>query len=271
MRAIINTLFLSSGLCLAATADAELNNILAPLSSAELASKEAPLVASIGKQTAVAPVVKAGAALNSDELLLLLEKQLSAHYSVVGDLKLSLSKAWDALQLPDEKFEISVIEYPTAGLSPTFYLRFKVTSGDREVGVFQTLLRAQLIQEAWVVQGKLTRGAALDRSMLTVQKVDTLREKQAPLLATEDPALFDIVQNVPPGRTLTRQEVADRPVIRKGQVVNVVATSGMLSVSMKALALENGGLKDLIKMRNLDSRKEFNAQIINENRVEVHF
>jgi flagella basal body P-ring formation protein FlgA len=40
---------------------------------------------------------------------------------------------------------------------------------------------------------------------------------------------------------------------------------------MKALALEDGGINALIKMRNLDSNKEFDAQILNENEVKVHF
>ena len=45
----------------------------------------------------------------------------------------------------------------------------------------------------------------------------------------------------------------------------------MLAISMKALAMENGAKGDLIKLRNLESRKEFSGQILNENRVQIHF
>jgi flagella basal body P-ring formation protein FlgA len=40
---------------------------------------------------------------------------------------------------------------------------------------------------------------------------------------------------------------------------------------MKALALENGTAGALIKLRNLESHKEFNGQIINESKVQVQF
>ena len=62
-----------------------------------------------------------------------------------------------------------------------------------------------------------------------------------------------------------------RPVIRKGQVVEVVAQQGLLAISMKALALESGAAGDLIKLRNLESRREINGQIINESKVQIHF
>jgi flagella basal body P-ring formation protein FlgA len=40
---------------------------------------------------------------------------------------------------------------------------------------------------------------------------------------------------------------------------------------MKALALENGAAGDLIRLRNVESRKDFNAQVLNENKVQVRF
>ena len=62
-----------------------------------------------------------------------------------------------------------------------------------------------------------------------------------------------------------------RPVIRKGQVVEVVAQNGMMAISMKALALENGTTGKQIRLRNLESRREINGEVINENKVHIHF
>jgi flagellar basal body P-ring formation protein FlgA len=59
--------------------------------------------------------------------------------------------------------------------------------------------------------------------------------------------------------------------VRRGQIVEVVAKHGQLAISMKALALESGASGSLIKLRNLESRKEFSGQILNENKVQVHF
>jgi flagella basal body P-ring formation protein FlgA len=76
---------------------------------------------------------------------------------------------------------------------------------------------------------------------------------------------------VPAGRPLGRREAAGRPLIRKGQFVEAVAQHGAMSISMKALALENGAAGDLIRLRNVESRKDFNAQVLNENKVQVRF
>jgi flagella basal body P-ring formation protein FlgA len=65
--------------------------------------------------------------------------------------------------------------------------------------------------------------------------------------------------------------VIARPVVRKGQVVEVVAQSGMLAISMKAMALESGAMGDQIRLRNLENRREINGEVINENKVQIHF
>jgi len=78
-------------------------------------------------------------------------------------------------------------------------------------------------------------------------------------------------QSVAPGRPLTRRDVSERPVIHKGDVVDVIAHQGVFSIRMKAQALENGIKRELIKMRNIESRKDFTAQVVNESEVEVHF
>jgi flagella basal body P-ring formation protein FlgA len=40
---------------------------------------------------------------------------------------------------------------------------------------------------------------------------------------------------------------------------------------MKALAMENGAQGDVVTVRNPESRKDFAAQVIDENRVQVRF
>ena len=61
-------------------------------------------------------------------------------------------------------------------------------------------------------------------------------------------------------------------VIDDGKVaVEVSAVDGMLAVTMKALAMENGAQGDTVTVRNPESRKDFAAMVIDENRVQVRF
>ena len=242
------------------SAFAQLDRLLAPV--------DGPVVQS-------APAAKATAAdprlLTVEMLTAELEKELTARLSLSGELKLTLAQPWQTLKLPASDFAIVITEVPVGGISGTFYIRAKVSSGGGVVGDWQLPLRAQLLQEVWVASTRLDRGQPLDRSVLAVQKIDVLRERLPLIPAEADPTNLDLTQSVAAGRPLTRRDIAERPVVRKGQVVEVVARQGMLVVSMKALALENGAMGDLIKLRNLESRKEFSGQILNENKVQVHF
>ena len=58
---------------------------------------------------------------------------------------------------------------------------------------------------------------------------------------------------------------------KTGQLVDVVVAEGALSISMKGISLGNGGAGEMVSVRNIDSRKEFSAKVININTVQVKF
>lgn len=265
MRAL---LVIASLTLLSAPAFAQLDRLLAPLVQPSATRSGAVRAAARNEPPASAEV---RATLEAAPFLAELEKELTARMSVSGELKLSLTRPWQPVTLPAQDFAIAITELPAGGLSGAFFLRVKVSSGGEPVGDWQVPLSAQLWQEVWIASSRLDRGQALDRSMLAVQKVDVLRERLPLVSADTDPASLDLTMSVAAGRPLTRRDVAGRPVIRKGQIVEVVAQQGLLAISMKALALESGAAGDLIKLRNLESRREINAQILNENQVQVHF
>ncbi len=244
---------------------------------AQLDSLLAPIVASTSSGAALArpinPVAVTPTAplLTADRLIAELERELATRFAVTGELKLTLARNWEPVRMPAEDLFVAVTELPVGGVSGAFFIRAKASSGGTVLGEWQLPLRAQLAQEVWVAATRLERGQELDRKLLGVQKVDVLRERSPLIPASADPTTFDITQTIPAGRPLTTRDVIPRPVVRKGQVVEVVAQQGMLSVTMKALALESGAIGDLIKLRNVESRREFSGQILHESKVQVLF
>ena len=200
-----------------------------------------------------------------------LERELSARLSLNGELKLTLAQPWKELKLPAADFAVIIVEAPASGVAGTFVVRAKITSSGEKVTDLPVSLRAQLWQEVWTASSRLERGQPLDRSLLSTTRVDSLRERQPLLLAEIDPANLEVAQTITASRALTRRDVIARPLIRKGRVVEVIAQQGQLAITMKALALESGASGDLIKLRNIESRKEFSGQILDENKVQVHF
>ena len=81
------------------------------------------------------------------------------------------------------------------------------------------------------------------------------------------------------GQKLTRPMVADQvvtlvnmeqaEVISKGDQVVITARSGTLSVRMPGEALSNGGLREQIRVKNLNSKRVIKAQVIAPGQVEV--
>ena len=81
------------------------------------------------------------------------------------------------------------------------------------------------------------------------------------------------------GQKLTRPTVGDQvltlvhleqaEVVTKGDQVVITARSGTLSVRMPGEALSNGGLREQIRVKNLNSQRVIKAQVIAPGQVEV--
>ena len=82
---------------------------------------------------------------------------------------------------------------------------------------------------------------------------------------------FIFARAVPAGRSLTWRDITRRPLVKKGDLIEVTASSGALLVTMKALAMENGAQGDTVTVRNPVSQKNFAAVVVDENRAQVRF
>ncbi len=114
------------------------------------------------------------------------------------------------------------------------------------------------------------------RRMGIVEPQDvTLRERDISLI--NQGYLTAVDQAI--GQKLTRPMVADQvitlvhleqaEVISKGDQVVITARSGTLSVRMPGEALSNGGMRDQIRVKNLNSQRVIKAQVIAPGQVEV--
>jgi len=100
--------------------------------------------------------------------------------------------------------------------------------------------------------------------------VDLFRERDALPAAVGDNS-FIFARAVNAGRTVTWRDITRRPLVKKGDMVEVSAAEDTLSITMKALALQSGAHGEAVTLRNLESRKDFTAFVIDENRVQVRF
>jgi len=206
-------------------------------------------------------------------LLSEIAQELSAHFNAEGELQLEVMRPWLPVKGPAEAASgvtARLAEFPTA-LASTLLLRVRVIEASQEPREETVLCRAQLWRDAWVVQTPADRGAAFDPTQCDARRIDALRERDAIPASFVNSSDWSYLRPVPAGRLLTWRDLSRRALVRKGQVIDVSALDGSLHVSLKALAMQDGGKGETVRVRNLESRREFAALVVGENRAQVRF
>ena len=226
-------------------------------------------VAQHQETAAVATSSNRAAPLTSDQFVADLARDLSAHFNLEGDLQLELIRPWTSPRHAAESWNLELLEYPAAP-SSSMLVRCRVLADGASVAEFSLVLRAMLWRDVWVARQPLTNGATFDPALLETRRIDLFRERDALPAAVGDRS-YTMVRAVNAGRLLTWHDIARRPLVRKGNLVEVSAAEGQLLITMKAVAMENGTQGDTITVRNPESRKDFAALVVDENRVQVRF
>lgn len=206
--------------------------------------------------------------LSADSLCASIARQVKAHFNVDGDLELHLTRAWTPGQQVASGWTAEVTDYP-ASLGSSMIVRCKVRAGaDSEESQF--VVRASLWREGWAVKMPLSVGSVFDPARLEVRRADFLREHDV-VPADQGDRTYAFGRSVPVGRFLTWHDLARHPLVHKGDSVEVVASEGALTITMKAIALDSGAEGDTVSVRNPDSKKIFSALVTDEKRVQVQF
>ena len=205
------------------------------------------------------------------EFLAQMEKDLVRQLNLDGKVTLTLGRYWPGIRVPSETWKMEIPELPIKGLSRSFLLRVRIVANERVWFDQQVLVEAQWWKPALVAARKVENGQALDPSAVQTQTIDVLREWQLPVPA--DIVLEDqvVLQNLSEGKVLTWKDIEPMPMVRKGATVDVVLSEGGMSISMKGLAMNTGGMGDAIMVRNQDTHKDFPARVVSRNTVRVSF
>jgi flagellar basal body P-ring formation protein FlgA len=207
--------------------------------------------------------------LTQDAFTSTLNRELAAHFNLEGDLQLELLRPWSPPQKLARDWQVIVTEYPSIAAS-AMLLRCRLLADGEPSGDLTITLRASLWRDAWTARQPLAHNAAFDPALLEVRRVDLFRDRDALPAAVGD-ASYMFSRAVHAGRIVTWRDIARRPLVKKGDMVEVSAAEGSLVISMKALALQSGAQGESVTLRNLESRKDFTAFVIDENRVQVRF
>lgn len=239
------------------------------LTPARLPAEETATVPIATAAATTTAAVAAQTSFSREQLVAGLTRAIATHFNLEGDLQIELLRAWAPPARSAAVWDLSVIEFPASPAS-SMMMRCRL-AGDGAVAVDATfVVKAQLWRDAWATRQPLASGALFDVTALETRRVDLLRERDV-LPASVGDRTYVFSRSIPAGRMLTWRDVSRRPFVKKGELVEVTANDGTLIITMKALALESGAQGETVTVRNPESRKNFTALIIDENRVQVRF
>ena len=244
-----------------------------PLAALRLLALACALALGLVSVLRAAPL--APAAFERAALLEQLSADLGAHYALPDPLELTLIRPWTSPTLPTDAAKentdaapaVLVLEYPEV-LAPSLLLRVRYVLGERILREDTLTLRASLWRDGLVSALPTVRGAALAPEAVELRRIDALRDRES-LPASALDGDFVFARSVPSGRSLTWRDVTRRPLVHRGQTIEVRAGEGALVITMKALAMQDGAAGESVRVRNLESKREFTARVVAENRVEV--
>lgn len=209
------------------------------------------------------------APLAQEQFLSALTRDLAGHFNLTGELTLELLRPWSPPAQPAGRWQVVVTEYPAVAAG-SMLVRCRVLADGAVAAETTLVLRATLWRDAWVARVPQTLGATFDATQLETRRVDLFRERDA-LPADVGDNTFIFTRNLTAGRLLNWRDIVRRPLVRKGEMVEVAATEGSLQITLKGLAMENGAQGDTVTVRNLESKRDIHAQVVAENRVQVRF
>lgn len=208
--------------------------------------------------------------LNEAELKDLLTATLQReHVRGRGELELRFTRSWAPVTVPAGPLTMNILELPSAGVSLNFIVRFELRTAGQIIGTWQVPLQAHVWRNIWVARSPLKRGQLLSEADRAKERRDILALRDACLENLPDEFLYEIAETLPAGAPLYANSVKLRRLVRRGQVAEAVVQDGAMSVSLKVEVLEDGVLGQFIRVRNLQSRREFRGKVENEQTILV--
>jgi len=185
-----------------------------------------------------------------------------------GQVEIEFNRPWDPTPVPDEPFDLRLNNFPASGIAPYLILKFDLNNGEEIFGRFQVSLRIKVMKEVWVSDAPISRGDLVTPYVLKKESLDVLRMRDfLDMEFTEDTPDLVAVQGIAKGSPLTSRLLKERPLVKRGDLVEAWVQTGKITVNMKAEALENGINGQLIRLRNPVTKRYLRGKVTGEQMV----
>jgi flagella basal body P-ring formation protein FlgA len=184
-----------------------------------------------------------------------------------GDLELAFTQPWIAPVLPDEPLTVKILELPTAGVTPSFIIRFQLCTATQTVGIWQATVQAHVWRDVWVAHSDLPRGKLISEADVARERRDVLNVNESLAEFSRDDSSLELANQVQAGGLLLARNLKPRTVVHRGQMANALLEDGALSIMIKVEVLEDGAPGQIVRARNSASQRNLSGKVIDEKTI----
>jgi len=200
-----------------------------------------------------------------------LKRLLAEQFGITTELKVMFDRPWETVEFEAGNWELQISGLPSQGLQSHFYLNVELWKGGTRLNSWQKGVQCELWKDAYVATQRIDRSDVLNSSMFTVQPVDVLGLYQSPVDIGTPLTDYVAASGLRTGKPLYWKDLNQRPLVQRNQIIDVVAQKGWMKITLKAKALEDGVKGQVIRVRNLQSFRDLQAEVIGVNRTRVYF
>jgi flagella basal body P-ring formation protein FlgA len=206
--------------------------------------------------------------LDSNAIQKMLSEAIKHRYQAAGEISVQLSSDWFPVKVSNQVV-LKIKDASPDELSSSTFIRFSLWESGQKMGSYSMPIRVSQLQDVYFTARSVTRGSKPRISDFKLQRVDVLKHHANTVPSSTNLSSYELDSNLQPNTPLKWNHLSKTNLIKKGQVIDVFASGKGIYVTMKGLALEDGHMDSLVKVRNLSSEKEFHAKVLSENSVKV--
>lgn len=209
--------------------------------------------------------------LKADSILERLAGRLGKQHAGLEEMQLKAadSREWPRLRIPEEANWKVVCE---TDFSPEpdgrWMPRLSLLVDNELKKSFRVEVKVLVYREVWMTGERLARGSEPVESVLEPVVRNIYEGRYRPIPITEDLGGYELERAVAAGRLLEWDDLRERPLVRRGETVEVLVQQGALQIAMRAKCLEDGTRGEMVTLRNEDTRHEFTGTVVGRSQIQ---
>ena len=148
-------------------------------------------------------------------------------------------------------------------------VRVGIDLGDETLRKMSITADVRIQMPVLVAAHNLKRGEQIEPTFFEFRKSDVTKLRGAYYIDENELKALRMSRSLSAGDVLTDQHVERIPIVKRGELVRILARGDLFEVTTEGTAMQDGGKGDLIRVKNVDSGKVIRGYVINSGLIEV--